>query len=182
MCLVFDSHWRAASPLLAGLFVVVGCNQRDAGSTQSQTPSASASVLPAPTPAVPASLMIPPVALASGEAPHDGVTAPIASGKVRVSAIKAGNFRVWLLGKDDKIASIENTTVTVQVALAGHSALKLEPVGDHFQGKGPPMDVDHPKVTVTVEQNDKKEVAHLELHLEAEDGHHHEHEEHSKTR
>jgi glucose/arabinose dehydrogenase len=167
-----------AFALIIPLAFATACNRQESANDAPVPPSAtrSAAVATAPPPPAPSASAAPTPSArpARKEAPHEGVTAKLGAGKVRVSAIKAGHIRVWLLEKNGDVANIEGTTVHADVAIPGYPEITLEPDVDHFEGKGPQISVEHPMVTVRVDKSGKTEAVRLKLHLESgPEGHHH---------
>lgn len=113
----------------------------------------------------------------SSGAPHQGVTAALGAGKVRVSAIAAGSVQVWLMDEHEKLRSPERVKARLALDIPGYPEIPLAPDGDHLKGKGPPILAPHPNATVFVEASGTTDQARLTLHLEIGPvGHHHEHE------
>lgn len=175
-------RFRPRSALIVAVALsTLGCGKRanessaspSSPSSSSSVPSGTALVSPAPIPA-PASAQ---PADASAEAPHQGVTVELGTGKIRVSAIAAGSFQVWLIDEHGKLLSPDGVKARLTLDVPGYPAVVLAPSGDHLKGKGPPVAVSHRDATVVVERSGKVERAHLTLHLETGPvGHHHEHE------
>lgn len=160
------SSWSALAAISFAAVFTASCDKAASDTSASAPKPANSSHAQAALPAAPSA--------PSKETPHQGVTAPIGSGKVRVSAIKAGNFQVWLMDADEKLESVAQSKGRLRLDVPGYPEVELEPHGDLLQGKGPEIALDHPNVTLTVERNGKAETAHMMLHFEAGSvGHHH---------
>ncbi len=171
--------FRPRSALIVAVaLATLGCGKQANESSASSSSSASApssAALVSPTP-IPAPASAQPVD-AGADAPHQGVTAELGTGKIRVSAIAAGSFQVWLMDEHGKLLSPDGVKARLTLDVPGYPAVVLAPSGDHLKGKGPPVAVSHRDATVVVERSGKVERAHVTLHLETGPvGHHHEHE------
>lgn len=164
-----SSGWSIA--LVASCVCAQGCSKPH---TESGAPRSGASRSSSAAP--PTATLAPAPARSSG-APHQGVTAALGAGKVRVSAIAAGSVQVWLMDEHEKLRSPERVKARLALDIPGYPEIPLAPDGDHLKGKGPPILAPHPNATVFVEASGTTDQARLTLHLEIGPvGHHHEHE------
>lgn len=80
-------------------------------------------------------------------------------------ATSDGHLVLYLLTRSFVVRPPGNATAVVEMDIPGYPDVELRRTGDRLEGRGPPIEVAHPKAFVTVHADDAIETATISLHV-----------------